>query len=69
VALGFVATLFLKEIPLQKRYQIEEDGEGVPTGPPAQEVVLVQAANAEPVDCPQQDKDYSSSEQDAKPPP
>ncbi len=67
VALGFVATLFLKELPLQKRYQIEEAGEGVPASPPAQEAALAQA-NHESADCRQQDKNHSSSEQDRKPP-
>jgi hypothetical protein len=67
VALGFIATIFLKELPLQKRYQIEEAGEGVPASPPAQEAALAQA-NHESADCRQQDKDHSSSEQDRKPP-
>ena len=67
VALGFVATLFLKELPLQKRYQIEEAGEGVPASPPAQEAALAQA-NPESADCRQQDEGHSSSEQDRKPP-
>jgi EmrB/QacA subfamily drug resistance transporter len=32
VAVAFVATLFLKELPLQKRYATEEPGEVVPAG-------------------------------------
>ena len=68
VALGFVATLFLKELPLQKRYQIEEAGEGAPASPPAQKVASAPAPNPEPVDCHQQDDGHGSSEQDRKPP-
>ena len=67
VALGFVATLFLKELPLQKRYQIEEAGEGTLAGPPAREAAFAKA-NPESADCRQQDKNHSSSEQDRKPP-
>lgn len=66
VALGFIATIFLKELPLQKRYQIEEEGEVVTAGSPAQKVAPAQA-DPESADCQQQDKAHSSSQQDAKP--